>query len=104
LPWTKPAEAAQDFLRLSLTDIDADICVEQIARFHLQALARLRYVVLALGEVEILRQRSEQVEGPSYVVVLFAQDNLVATAEDFNFLALETELFRQPYCLTVSRT
>jgi hypothetical protein len=36
------------------------------------------------------------------IVGLFPQNNFVATAEDFDVLTLETELFWQPDCLAVA--
>jgi hypothetical protein len=84
---------AQDPLWLLPADINADIRVEQIAGIHrLKPFTFLGSLILASGKVEVIGEIGQQFKRPPEVAVLFAEDNLVASAEDFDFLALEAKL------------
>ena len=45
----------------------------------------------------------QEIEGPSHGSFPLAEDDLVASAKDFHFLAVQTKLLRQPDSLAVSR-
>ena len=100
---TEPAEPPQDRFWPFLADINTNVRVQQKARLHLKPLALLRSVTPALN-LKIVRQTSQQIEGPGHGSVLLPQDDFFSPAEDLDFFALQPELFRQPHCLAVSRS
>src|SRR5258706_4280330 len=59
-------------------------------------------VLLAPDQLKIIRQPGQQIERSLHGSVLLAEDDLIAAAEDFDFAALESKLFRQADRLTVS--
>src|SRR5207245_6337307 len=69
----------------------------------LQPLAFLRLILLAPNDDKIIRQARQQIERSHHGSVLLPQDDLIPSPKDFNFLALQSKLLRQPDGLTVSR-
>jgi hypothetical protein len=91
----------EDLLWFCLPDIDANVCVQQKPGFHLESLPLLRAVIPPLGDICIVGHACEKIECPYHIPFFFAKYDLVATTEDFNFLALEPELLRQADRLAV---
>src|SRR5580704_9651739 len=68
-----------------------------------EALALLRGpIIFGGGQKNVLGQGHDQLIGSRHVGGLFAQDNFVATAEDFNFFGLEPKLLGQTDGLAVA--
>src|SRR5579863_418895 len=68
-----------------------------------QSLAFLRIIGAAVGDIEVAGKTGDEFERPGQTPLFFAQDDLISSSKNLDFLSLKPELLGQSNRLTIAR-